>query len=149
MFIKRERASTFLERVRRANTIFEELKKGNLERECLEETCSYEEAREIFEDVEKTVRVGETEISCELCWAQMRMLSGLVTPLLEAVIVAYAEHPPHVLMCCGLSQGRTAQERLSGVGSGEIVSFCCSQCHWFLFLHPPGEAHQRVVWVGN
>ncbi|XP_024434701.2 coagulation factor X isoform X2 [Desmodus rotundus] len=54
VFIKRERASTFLERVRRANTIFEELKKGNLERECLEETCSYEEAREIFEDVEKT-----------------------------------------------------------------------------------------------
>nr|ACE75800.1 coagulation factor X precursor (predicted) [Sorex araneus] len=30
------------------------MKKGNLERECLEETCSYEEAREVFEDTDKT-----------------------------------------------------------------------------------------------
>ncbi|KAF6084006.1 coagulation factor X [Phyllostomus discolor] len=54
VFINQERANTFLERIRRANSIFEEMKKGNLERECLEETCSYEEAREIFEDTEKT-----------------------------------------------------------------------------------------------
>ncbi|KAK2908433.1 hypothetical protein Q8A67_004270 [Cirrhinus molitorella] len=35
-------------RVRRANSFLEELKLGDLERECLEEICSYEEAREIF-----------------------------------------------------------------------------------------------------
>lgn len=61
MFINRERANTVLERFRRANSFLEEMKKGNLERECLEETCSYEEAREVFENIEKTVRVGETE----------------------------------------------------------------------------------------
>lgn len=33
----------------------EEFKKGNMERECVEERCSWEEAREIFEDVQKTV----------------------------------------------------------------------------------------------
>lgn len=60
MFINRERANTVLERFRRANSFLEELKKGNLERECLEETCSYEEAREVFENIDKTVRVGET-----------------------------------------------------------------------------------------
>lgn len=57
MFINRERANGILDRVRRANSLFEEMKKGNLERECWEETCSYEEAREVFEDTEKTVRL--------------------------------------------------------------------------------------------
>ncbi|KAM5278755.1 coagulation factor X [Hipposideros larvatus] len=54
VFISRERANTVLERIRRANSFLEEMKKGNLERECLEETCSYEEAREVFEDTQKT-----------------------------------------------------------------------------------------------
>lgn len=48
VFVSRPEASVFLHRSRRANFLFEELKRGNLERECLEEKCSYEEAREIF-----------------------------------------------------------------------------------------------------
>uniref|UniRef100_A0A8D2CKH0 Coagulation factor X n=1 Tax=Sciurus vulgaris TaxID=55149 RepID=A0A8D2CKH0_SCIVU len=54
VFIDRERANSVLVRTRRANSLFEEMKKGNLERECMEETCSYEEAREVFEDNDKT-----------------------------------------------------------------------------------------------
>uniref|UniRef100_UPI004038FA11 coagulation factor X n=1 Tax=Callospermophilus lateralis TaxID=76772 RepID=UPI004038FA11 len=54
VFIKREQANNVLVRTRRANSLFEEMKKGNLERECLEETCSYEEAREVFEDYDLT-----------------------------------------------------------------------------------------------
>ncbi|KAF1643143.1 FA10 factor, partial [Spelaeornis formosus] len=54
VFINRERANNVLARTRRANSFFEEFKKGNLERECMEEICSYEEVREIFEDDEKT-----------------------------------------------------------------------------------------------
>ncbi|XP_060888917.1 coagulation factor VII [Labrus mixtus] len=46
--VSRPEASTVLRRSRRANYLFEELKRGNLERECLEEKCSYEEAKEIF-----------------------------------------------------------------------------------------------------
>ncbi|XP_023570974.1 coagulation factor X [Octodon degus] len=53
VFMGREPAHSVL-RTRRANSVFEELKKGNLERECLEEACSREEAREVFEDDEKT-----------------------------------------------------------------------------------------------
>ena len=30
--------------------LFSELVEGNMERECIEEKCSYEEAREIFEN---------------------------------------------------------------------------------------------------
>nr|KAF6368346.1 coagulation factor X [Myotis myotis] len=54
VFIHREHANSILDRVRRANSLFEEIKKGDLERECWEETCSYEEAREVFQDTEKT-----------------------------------------------------------------------------------------------
>uniref|UniRef100_A0A3Q3XJN4 Vitamin K-dependent protein S n=1 Tax=Mola mola TaxID=94237 RepID=A0A3Q3XJN4_MOLML len=47
-------ASQFLSRHRRANSLFEESKKGNLERECIEEVCNKEEAREIFENQPET-----------------------------------------------------------------------------------------------
>jgi len=48
VFVSRPQASVFLHRTRRANFLFEELRKGDLERECREEKCSYEEAKEIF-----------------------------------------------------------------------------------------------------
>uniref|UniRef100_U3JP32 coagulation factor Xa n=1 Tax=Ficedula albicollis TaxID=59894 RepID=U3JP32_FICAL len=54
VFIKKENADTFLERTKRANSFLEEVRKGNIERECNEERCSKEEAREAFEDQEKT-----------------------------------------------------------------------------------------------
>lgn len=37
---------------------------GNLERECYEEKCSWEEAREYFEDNTRTVRVWEPRSPC-------------------------------------------------------------------------------------
>ncbi|OCT95367.1 vitamin K-dependent protein Z [Xenopus laevis] len=55
VFLSAENANKVIQRSRRANYIIvEEILKGNLERECLEEICSYEEAREVFEDREKT-----------------------------------------------------------------------------------------------
>ncbi|XP_051282992.1 protein Z, vitamin K-dependent plasma glycoprotein b [Dicentrarchus labrax] len=43
-------------RSRRANTfLVEEILQGNLERECYEELCNYEEAHEYFEDTAKTI----------------------------------------------------------------------------------------------
>uniref|UniRef100_A0A665TXS7 Coagulation factor VII-like n=1 Tax=Echeneis naucrates TaxID=173247 RepID=A0A665TXS7_ECHNA len=54
VFMEKNQANTLLRR-RRANSGFlEELKQGNLERECVEEICDYEEAREVFEDEGKT-----------------------------------------------------------------------------------------------
>lgn len=56
VFLKPEQANGVLVRVRRFNSgWFEELQMGNLERECLEEKCSYEEAREVFEHTKTTV----------------------------------------------------------------------------------------------
>uniref|UniRef100_A0A2K6KSA5 Coagulation factor VII n=1 Tax=Rhinopithecus bieti TaxID=61621 RepID=A0A2K6KSA5_RHIBE len=50
----REEAHGVLHRRRRANSFLEELRPGSLERECKEEQCSFEEAREIFKDLERT-----------------------------------------------------------------------------------------------
>ncbi|NXF11115.1 PROC protein, partial [Smithornis capensis] len=43
---------------KRANTFLEELKPGSVERECNEELCNFEEASEIFETREATVRMS-------------------------------------------------------------------------------------------
>ncbi|KAJ7319774.1 hypothetical protein JRQ81_019285 [Phrynocephalus forsythii] len=56
VFINQEEASNVLQRKKRANSFFEEIKPGSLERECLEEKCSFEEAREIFKDNKRTVQ---------------------------------------------------------------------------------------------
>ncbi|XP_026176087.1 vitamin K-dependent protein S isoform X2 [Mastacembelus armatus] len=53
-FLSQSTAAQFLSRQRRANSLFEESKKGNLERECIEELCNKEEAREIFENLPET-----------------------------------------------------------------------------------------------
>ncbi|KAL6115092.1 uncharacterized protein ACO6RY_00025 [Pungitius sinensis] len=53
--VEKQEAHEVLSRRRRANTGFlEELKQGDLERECREEICDYEEAREVFEDDGRT-----------------------------------------------------------------------------------------------
>ncbi|XP_062302780.1 growth arrest-specific protein 6 isoform X1 [Osmerus eperlanus] len=49
-----EEANQFLRRHRRAYQVFEETKQGHLERECVEERCSKEEAREVFENDPET-----------------------------------------------------------------------------------------------
>ncbi|XP_066491690.1 prothrombin [Tiliqua scincoides] len=50
VFLEQKQALSLLNRPRRANKgLFEEMRRGNLERECLEEPCSYEEAREALE----------------------------------------------------------------------------------------------------
>ncbi|XP_068161087.1 vitamin K-dependent protein S isoform X2 [Antennarius striatus] len=57
-------ASQFLIRHRRANSLFEESKKGNLERECVEELCNKEEAREIFENQPETEYFYPKYVAC-------------------------------------------------------------------------------------
>nr|XP_046263163.1 coagulation factor IXa [Scatophagus argus] len=56
VFLSGEGAASVLQRHKRSNTgVFEELLEGSLERECMEEVCDLEEAREVFEDDEKTM----------------------------------------------------------------------------------------------
>ncbi|XP_076800340.1 coagulation factor IX-like isoform X1 [Clavelina lepadiformis] len=51
VFVSKQEASQYLSRSKRANNGFlEEWQQGNIERECVEEQCTYEEAREAFEN---------------------------------------------------------------------------------------------------
>ncbi|XP_028622209.1 coagulation factor VII isoform X1 [Grammomys surdaster] len=54
VFVTQEEAHDVLHRQRRANWLLEELWPGSLERECNEEQCSFEEAREVFKSPERT-----------------------------------------------------------------------------------------------
>ncbi|KAG5833405.1 hypothetical protein ANANG_G00275580 [Anguilla anguilla] len=63
-FLTQSTASQFLSRRRRANSLFEESKKGNLERECIEELCNKEEAREIFENNPETEYFYPKYVAC-------------------------------------------------------------------------------------
>ncbi|XP_006924250.1 coagulation factor IX isoform X2 [Pteropus alecto] len=55
VFLDHENATKILNRPKRYNSgKLEEFVRGNLERECLEEKCNFEEAREVFENTEKT-----------------------------------------------------------------------------------------------
>uniref|UniRef100_A0A8C6X647 Vitamin K-dependent protein S n=1 Tax=Naja naja TaxID=35670 RepID=A0A8C6X647_NAJNA len=53
--LSQNHASEFLVRKRRANSFMEESREGNMERECVEEYCNREEAREIFENNPETL----------------------------------------------------------------------------------------------
>lgn len=68
VFSSHQRAHQVLRIRKRANTFLEELRPGSLKRECIEETCEFEEAREIFQNMEDTVRPPD--------WVQSVRLRG-------------------------------------------------------------------------
>ncbi|XP_075752809.1 transmembrane gamma-carboxyglutamic acid protein 3 [Pelodiscus sinensis] len=55
MFLGATHAHSVLRRFPRANGFLEEFRQGTIERECIEEICSYEEVKEVFENKEKTM----------------------------------------------------------------------------------------------
>nr|XP_029484514.1 transmembrane gamma-carboxyglutamic acid protein 3 [Oncorhynchus nerka] len=55
-FLDGKDAHSLLKRFPRANSFLEEFRQGNIERECVEESCSFEEANEVFENKERTFR---------------------------------------------------------------------------------------------
>ncbi|XP_027598547.1 coagulation factor IX [Pipra filicauda] len=68
VFIENKEASSVLQRQKRANSNrLEEFIPGNLERECMEEKCSFEEAREVFENQEKTMEFWKTYVDGDQC----------------------------------------------------------------------------------
>ncbi|XP_066496345.1 transmembrane gamma-carboxyglutamic acid protein 3 [Tiliqua scincoides] len=54
-FLAAQKAHSILKRLPRANGFLEEFRQGTIERECVEEICSYEEVKEVFENKEKTM----------------------------------------------------------------------------------------------
>ena len=50
--ITREQANDYLKRSRRANSFLEEIKEGDLDRECFSEDCDQHENYEVFDNQE-------------------------------------------------------------------------------------------------
>ncbi|KAI4882168.1 hypothetical protein NFI96_021725 [Prochilodus magdalenae] len=68
VFLTRQIAESVLSRPKRYNTgAFEEMMKDNLERECKEEQCTLEEAREVFENEEQTMEFWVGYIDGDQC----------------------------------------------------------------------------------
>ncbi|XP_056450780.1 coagulation factor IXb [Gadus chalcogrammus] len=68
VLLPRRSANGVLRRQRRYNTgRLEELQRDNLERECLEERCNMEEAREVFENNERTMEFWASYVDGDQC----------------------------------------------------------------------------------
>ncbi|MBN3297464.1 FA9 factor, partial [Amia calva] len=68
VFISQRSATSVLRRERRFNNgLFEEMRPDNLERECYEEKCNFEEAREVFENNEKAMEFYYTYVDGDQC----------------------------------------------------------------------------------
>lgn len=77
VFLSASKANTVLARWKRAGSyLLEELFEGNLEKECYEEICVYEEAREVFENDAITVCAPHRELSPELRASESTVSQG-------------------------------------------------------------------------
>uniref|UniRef100_A0A8C2ZFE7 Coagulation factor VIIi n=1 Tax=Cyclopterus lumpus TaxID=8103 RepID=A0A8C2ZFE7_CYCLU len=81
VFLDPDRAHGVLIRTRRYNSGWlEELQMGDLKRECLEEQCSYEEAREVFEHTETTDEFWSTYNLPDSCMSTPCLNGGSCSP---------------------------------------------------------------------
>ncbi|XP_060688976.1 transmembrane gamma-carboxyglutamic acid protein 1 [Hemiscyllium ocellatum] len=99
VFLLQHEANSALRRVRRKNGFLEEIKQGNLERECWEEVCTYEEAREAFENNERTNEFWTNYIKDQndnqenvpgFSIESVYLVAPLMTGLLLIIIVLFA-----------------------------------------------------------
>ncbi|XP_072133924.1 coagulation factor X-like isoform X2 [Mobula birostris] len=94
VFLQKPSALQLLSRVPRANQFAEELREGNLERECVEETCSKEEVQEIFEDDFKVESFWKLYIEIKLLNFTSNFQSGRSVIQLPAKIMGPVRTPP-------------------------------------------------------
>ncbi|KAM6893015.1 protein Z, vitamin K-dependent plasma glycoprotein b isoform 2-T2 [Lycodopsis pacificus] len=95
-------------RSRRANMyLVEEILQGNLERECHEERCSYEEAREYFENTAKTIAFWTVYTDGDQCDPPPCLHGGTCTDEVGGFHCSCS--PPHYGPVCELgAEGRPA-----------------------------------------
>ncbi|XP_041857551.1 transmembrane gamma-carboxyglutamic acid protein 2 [Melanotaenia boesemani] len=88
VFVDGQSAASFLSRSLLYNSWdFELVVPGNLERECYEEQCNYEEAREVFEDDQKTQAFWTDYVNKHESTPKVDV-SGLVAGILAIVVTA-------------------------------------------------------------
>lgn len=102
VFVDEKVAVSFLGRSLLYNSWdFEVVVSDNLERECVEEVCSYEEARECFEDDAATKKFWKTYVQAHSP-APFVDVSGLVAGLVASVVLVVIA----VVLCCYCCRAR-------------------------------------------
>ncbi|XP_068572257.1 coagulation factor IXb [Cebidichthys violaceus] len=118
VFVSQQTADTVLHRLRRYNSGFlEELQKANLERECKEETCTMEEAREVFEDDDKTMAFWAVYIDGDQCQPPPCQNGGVCEDGIGG----------HTCHCKANFNGRNCEIEVNkqcSVNNGECSHFC-------------------------
>ncbi|XP_026870546.1 transmembrane gamma-carboxyglutamic acid protein 2 isoform X2 [Electrophorus electricus] len=111
VLINKRSADVFLSRSLLFNKWdFELVVPGNLERECYEEVCSYEEAREVFEDDKKTEEFWKNYVKAHNSHESTPLdVPALVSGILAAVILTVIAI---VLVCYFYkNRGKSSQQR--------------------------------------
>ncbi|XP_058236067.1 coagulation factor VIIi isoform X1 [Hemibagrus wyckioides] len=118
VFLRRDDANSVLRRSRRANSGFlEEVKGGNLERECIEEICDYEEAREVFEDDDLTTSFWMSYKAREPC---------LTNPCRNNGTCIYLGHS-YICQCPEGFEGKYCQEAFEDTLKCRYLNGGCEQ----------------------
>ncbi|XP_029282972.1 protein Z, vitamin K-dependent plasma glycoprotein b [Cottoperca gobio] len=136
VFLRPKRANQFL---------LEEILQGNLERECQEELCNYEEAREYFEDTEKTMAFWTVYYDGDQCKPPPCLNGGNCTDWLGGFRCQCP--PPHYGAACELelptcpTHGPAACHQLC---TASYNSFACS-CLSGFSLQPDGRSCRPEV----
>ncbi|XP_014345180.1 vitamin K-dependent protein Z [Latimeria chalumnae] len=85
VFLSAENANKMFGRHKRAGfTLIEEILRGNLERECYEEVCVYEEAREVFEHEENTKKFWSGYFEGKQCSSNPCLYNGKCTDTIRS-----------------------------------------------------------------
>ncbi|OCT92534.1 hypothetical protein XELAEV_18015590mg [Xenopus laevis] len=120
VFLQDKEAHILLKsRIRRANSIFEEFKAGSLERECIEEICSYEEAREIFQDDRRTKEYWKVYTDGDQCLSNPCINGG----------TCFDQHQSYICTCAMGYEGRHCETNLRDMlkciyDNGQCEHFC-------------------------
>ena len=73
--LNRREAHAYLSRARRANSFLEEMKDGNLNRECFDETCDQHENYEVYDNQEAHRESWSKLVACRDKLSDERRLS--------------------------------------------------------------------------
>lgn len=121
VFIRHEEANNILKtRQKRANSFFEEIMmKASLERECMEEKCSYEEAREVFEDDKRTMGFWNVYTDADQCASNPCQNGGRCDD----------QYQSYVCQCAEGYEGRNCEQALNLTlkclyDNGQCEQFC-------------------------
>ncbi|XP_033994301.1 coagulation factor IXa [Trematomus bernacchii] len=118
VFLSGQAADNVLRRHKRYNTgVFEEFQEGNLERECIEEVCDLEEAREVFENDDKTMEFWVGYIDGNQCKSSPCLNQGSCTDQLGY----------YTCTCPSGFTGRRCEIAIAkrcDVNNGDCMQFC-------------------------